>query len=114
MNITNKIGITTNGFSKDEAVEYLTNKYVGCIYNEGDDTFSYNGYKFNYFMSGISMNEKPNHYTLVDFEDSSNWLFQYENDDDRFEDFLKRKKNALYPTLAKSKETLLSNWFKIF
>lgn len=81
--------------NKNDAKEFLLTKYINAIYHEEDDFYEYRGYKFDYFMSGISFNGSKNSYLLVDREFNQLWLFDYGNIEDRWSDFIEMRRYYL-------------------
>lgn len=74
-----------------EAQEYFKKQYPEIKYVPDTDSFSYRGYKFDYFKSGIGVTGCGNSYILIDKNDSQLWLYTYGNLEDRWNDFISSK-----------------------
>ncbi len=114
MNATNRMGcfVGESPEQKNEAQEVLAKEYPGIIYNHEDDTYTYRGYKFDYFLSGISFDRTiPNGYLLVDPEDSQNWLFSFGDREERWKQHIEKRAHSNKKVENKEKKSFWSRLY---
>lgn len=104
-----------NFSNKESAKKYLTAEYPGIIYHEASDEFEYRGFRFDYFLAGISHDPlKPGSYLLIE-KGSSQWLFSYGDKEERWKDFLDtvQTKNRIN-TYEKRKKSFCGSFLNLF
>lgn len=87
-----------------EAAKYFKTKYNNIEFLAESDSFRYRGMTFDYFKSGTKMGWNKGsegfsgNYLLVDPQNyRNNWLFDYGEPEQMWQDFLKRCSNLIIP-----------------
>lgn len=100
MNVTNMVPalrVKEEAGDKERAIQFILNRFKNVLYDEYCDIFTYNGYSFDYFRCGTSLNKSDSSlsptFGLVDILDINLWiLFDNEESWNRF--YLKTKQHA--------------------